>query len=136
MAAFPYRSIMVTLAKPVKNPYWWWLALCLAIAIIAGIFYAVTLHQAHDWGGDFSQWPETFTMYVGHYMGLRIAARLKNDINKDALEKRTRKLLVDARSKDAMQEPTRFPPIGSWVRARLGGATSRGDRGSRTTLIG
>src|SRR6476620_11525551 len=56
MAAFPYRSIMVTLAKPVKNPYWWWRALCLAIAIIAGIFYAVTLHQAHDWGGDFSQY--------------------------------------------------------------------------------
>ena len=88
-----------------------------------------------DWGNDLSQWPETFTMWVGHYMACRIGPRLKNDLDMERLEKRTKRLLIDARSKDAQQEPVRFPPMGSWSSARMGGSGRR-DRGSRTTLIG
>ena len=51
-----------------------------------------------------------------------------------ALKKESRGLLVDARSKDALAEPTKFLPQGGWSRARTGG----GDRRDRiiSRLIG
>ena len=87
------------------------------------------------YGADMSLWPETFTLWVGYYLATQVAPRLKSDLDFERLEKRTKRALVDARSKDALQEPTRFPPSGSWVNARLGGR-GRQDRGSRTRLIG
>ena len=50
------------------------------------------------------------------------------------LEYRANKLLIDARSKDAQDETTRFMPTGSWVNARRGRSGS--DGGSRSNLIG
>lgn len=47
---------MLSIIKPTKNTYLLWQGLCLVTAIVAGVFYALTLHQAHDWGGDFSQY--------------------------------------------------------------------------------
>lgn len=88
-----------------------------------------------DFGNDLSLWPMTFTIWAGHWLATQIAPALKNDLDMEKLELRTKKLLVDARSKDAQQEPTRFPPLSSWNRARFGGG-SRRDRGSRSQLIG
>jgi hypothetical protein len=52
----------------------------------------------------------------------------------ERLEKRLRKLLNDARSKDAQQGPPRFPPPSSWEQSRYG---RRGrERGRRNRLIG
>jgi hypothetical protein len=39
-----------------------------------------------------------------------------------------RERLSDARSKDAMQNPTKFPPMGTWARSRFGRNFHRGDR--------
>lgn len=90
-----------------------------------------------DYGGDFSQWPETFTLWAGHWMACQIAPRLKNDLDMERLEKRTEKLLTDARSKDAQMEPTRFKPLGRWARSRYGSSSPfRRDRGPRNSLIG
>jgi hypothetical protein len=89
-----------------------------------------------DFGGDLSLWPETFLLWAGYYLATQIAPALKNDVNMDKLEERTRKYLIDARSKDAQQEPVRFPPLSSWANARLGNTGSRRDGGSRTRLIG
>lgn len=89
-----------------------------------------------DYGADYSAWPETFTLWAGHWMATQIAPRIKSDVVMEALEKRTHRLLVDARSKDAVQGPTRFPPLGTWVNARHNYRYSRRDRGSRSTLIG
>lgn len=88
-----------------------------------------------DYGNDLSLWPETFTLWAGQWMAVQIAPRLKNDLDMDRLEKRERRLRADARSKDASQEPVRFPPVSTWVRARWGSSYRR-DRGSRNTLIG
>lgn len=88
------------------------------------------------YGADYASWPETFTLWAGHWMATQIGPRLKSDVVMEALEKRARRLLIDARSKDAMQSPTRFPPHGTWVSARYGRYGSHRDRGSRSSLIG
>ena len=87
-----------------------------------------------SYGLDYSRWPETFSLWAAHYMACRICPRIKNDIDMKDLESRTHKMLVDARSKAAMQEPTRFPPMGSWASARLRGRI--GDRPRGANLIG
>ena len=87
-----------------------------------------------SYGNDLSLWPESFTLWMGHWMGVQIAPRLKNDLDMEKLEKRAYRLLVNARSRDAQQEPARFLPLGSWVRARSG--RSARQRGSRNQLIG
>ena len=91
-----------------------------------------------SWGADLSRWPETFTLWGGQWLGVQIAPRLKNEIDEEKLLQKERRLLADARSKDAQQEPTRFPPLSSWNRARHGfrGGGTRRDRGSRSQLIG
>lgn len=104
-------------------------------------------------GLNYDLWPDTFTLYVGSYMGLQLAPYVwsvqgaaiaernipdREGLTKklDALRKNVNRILIDARSKDAQQEPTRFPPAGTWVTARHGGYASRRDGGSRTSLIG
>lgn len=89
-----------------------------------------------SYGGDFSAWPETFTLWAGYWMATQIAPRLKADTDMERLERRTRQLLDDARAKDAQQEPTRFPPRGRWANSRLGRWGSRRDGGRRGSLIG
>ena len=91
-----------------------------------------------DYGNDLSKWPQHFTRWAGSWLGVQVAPRLKNDVDLDKLEKREHKLLVRARSKDASEEPTRWPPLSSWNRARFGSNYSSGrrDRGSRSQLIG
>ena len=61
---------------------------------------------------------------------------MKNDVDMTALEKRANKYLVDARSKDASQEPVRWPPLSSWAQARLGRSVGSRDRGLRNRLTG
>ncbi len=91
-----------------------------------------------DYGADFSKWPETFTEYCGHDLAYRaLSSRLKNGSDKEELKKEVRRLRIDARSKDASQEPPRFPPPSSWEQARHGGRNGSGrDRGNRGSLIG
>lgn len=90
-----------------------------------------------SYGADYSRWPETFTLWAGHWLALQIAPRLTSVIDTEKLEAKTRRLLVDARSKDAQEEPTRFPQHGSWVQARWGrhSGGSR-DRSKGANLIG
>lgn len=71
------------------------------------------------YGGDFSIWPETFCRYVECYLAWSICERLTQSASKlDYLEKKMHKLLVDSRSKDAMELPTKMLPQGNWVSSR------------------
>lgn len=92
-----------------------------------------------DFGGDMSKWPANFTQYVKTYFADRICMKLTSDKTmKDALARRNGLLdmaLKAARNSDAMADPTKFLPTGSWVRARRGG-NIRGDGGSNNNLIG
>jgi hypothetical protein len=74
-------------------------------------------------------------LFVEAYLAGKIVTRLTQDKEQRkmtlSLEK---KYLSEARSSDAMEGPTAFPPQGSWVSARLG--RSGRSRGSRSQLIG
>lgn len=73
-----------------------------------------------NYGGDYSLWPESFSLWAGHWLATQIAPRLRTMTDLDALEARTHRLLIEARNKCAMEGPARFPPVGSWVQARRG----------------
>lgn len=88
-----------------------------------------------SFGGGLSLWPETFSEWAASHLAFKTAPRLtRSATTVDELRKAAKKLLVDARSKDAMGQPVKFPPRGSWSRARIGGGSR--DRGSRGRLIG
>lgn len=87
-----------------------------------------------DFGGDLSLWPESFSLWVGTWMATQIAPRLKNDLDQDRLEKRALMLLKDARQKDGIIGPVRYPPLGNWASSRHGSRSTGRDRGPRGTL--
>lgn len=85
-------------------------------------------------GGDMSLWPETFVQVVASYLAYKVALRVtQSKQTRDDVKEAYHKNLVDARSKDAMQQATQFLPQGSWVRSR---GSARGDRGNKGQLIG
>lgn len=96
--------------------------------------YIKYISNDSEYGGDLSIWPQTFVKFFAAWMGLEIAPTLKKDDKVEALEAKMLRRLTDARSKDAMTSPTKFPATGSWVSSRFG--HSRGDRGVRSRLIG
>lgn len=88
-----------------------------------------------SYGSNFDLWPETFSEWAGAFLATQIAQPLMKDKDYKNLLTDTRRMLIEARSIDAQEEPVRFPAQGTWTRARYGGR-SRRDRGSRNSLIG
>ena len=74
------------------------------------------------YGNDMSLWPSTFTRFCEYDLAVRIMKRATGLSleERDEIKKDHRRALIDARSKDAMNEPARFPPRGSWSRSRQG----------------
>lgn len=95
--------------------------------------YVSYVSNDNDYGGNLAMWPESFCNYVELYLADKICGRLTGE--SDMVEKDLRKALIDARSKDAMNEPAKFMPTGSFIRARAG-SLGRRDRGNRGSLIG
>lgn len=88
-----------------------------------------------SYGADLSLWPQSFVKYAAAYLAHAAALRLTQSEEKvKKIERQMQRALIDARSKDAMNEPTMFLPRGSWLRARRGGGG--GDRGNSGSLIG
>lgn len=99
--------------------------------------YLTYVSNDAQYGGDLSLWDEEFVRYVQVYMASRVCVRLTQDKDRAAdLKKEAKKLLLDAKSGDAQEGPTVFPPPGNFVRARLGSRSGRQDRGGRGSLIG
>ena len=96
--------------------------------------YLRYVSDSASYGADLSQWPESFSRFSAHWMALQIAPRILAGDAILVLEKRTKMLLGEARSKEAQEQPPRFPPIGRWLSSRSRG--SRLDRGKRNRLIG
>jgi len=89
-----------------------------------------------DFGLDYSKWPENFTRFVESWFALQICKRTtQSGQDKAELTKDVETLLRKAKSSDAMDEATLFPPPGSWSLSRRG-RTSRLDRGNRGRLYG
>lgn len=94
-------------------------------------------------GADLSVWTGAFADYAAAYGASKIIHKLTADNEKvqALLKPRTGILaqnLQTARSLDAMNDPTRFPPPGGWVRARArrAGGGPMGDGGQTGNLIG
>lgn len=75
------------------------------------------------YGLDYSRWPSRFTKVVEAHLAAEIALALTGDREKkgDMILLRDKMYLPLALSNDAQQNPTRFPPVGGWVRARMNG---------------
>lgn len=73
-------------------------------------------------GADMSKWPQTFVKFFEAHLASEAAMPLTGNRTKmdDMLAIRKAKL-SDALSKDAMADPTKELPSGSWVRARSAG---------------
>lgn len=72
------------------------------------------------YGRDLSIWPETFAEFVSTRLANKVCKRITGKEPSDAMMRQEKKTLIDARGKDAMNEPPGFPPQGTWVRARRG----------------
>jgi len=87
------------------------------------------------YGGDLSMWTARFTQYVASYFATRIIYTLTSDKDRRKLVIDTmERLKKEAKSLDAMADPEKIIPSGSWAHSRIG--RTRRDRGSRTNLIG
>lgn len=87
------------------------------------------------YGGDISKWPPDFVLAVEVYLASRIIGKLTgDDAAGDRKLKKALALFNRAASLSAMEGPTKFAPVGDWVRSRMGGG--RKDRGNRGSLIG
>lgn len=100
------------------------------------------------YGSDLSTWPDSFQQYAEAFMASKIIFRLTSDKQRllyllgdpgRNTSGHLEKMLKNARSDDAMRDPTTFPPSGSWVASR-GSKTSRrgpfGDGGTTNSLTG
>ena len=91
--------------------------------------------DAASYGSDMSLWPESFVTAVQLQLACEIAFDLtQSKTVVDAADMKLKAALTNARSKDAMQNPTQFPPAGGWVRSRAGGRLAT--RKNRSTLLG
>lgn len=102
------------------------------------IIYVQYVSNDAAYGGDLSLWPVKFADFVAAHFAWKIIHTLTGDQTKQLKVMGIRdKSLRIAKNHDAMADPTKFPPDGSWVNARRGrGGSFRRDRGSRNTLIG
>jgi hypothetical protein len=98
--------------------------------------YIRYISNGDDYGLNGDLWPETFIRFVAAQLAWECSEALTKDeavIRKIASILKTYK--TDARSKDAMNEGVKFPPVSSWVRARRGASSSgregRGNGGWR-----
>lgn len=90
-----------------------------------------------QYGGDLSRWPTDFVQYVHVYLASRIIKKLnQSETDRKTLYSLVKSRLLAAKSGDAMEGPTKFLPMGRFVRARLGSGRSHQDRGLRNRLIG
>jgi hypothetical protein len=97
--------------------------------------YVRYISNAATYGNDLTRWPKTFTKYVAAYIASEAVFTLTQSAEKQGYILQTMaRRLIDARSKDAMADPTAFMPQGGWIQSRRGGG--RRDRGNRNTLIG
>lgn len=76
-----------------------------------------------QWGMDLTLWPQGFVKFVEAHLASELVGPLAETYA--GIIKLRDKLLLEAKSDDAMADPTMFPPVSAWVQARRGGRFSR-----------
>lgn len=79
-----------------------------------------------SYGGNLSLWSEGFRHFFELYLAWQISGNFTG-AEGETIEKKMRRQLSSARSKDAMNEPAKFKPIGRWVAARMNGYNNEPD---------
>ena len=98
--------------------------------------YVRYVSSSDSYGFDLGRWPTTFTKYVAAYLASEAVFTLTQSVEKQSyILQELKGRLMDARSKDAMADPTAFAPQGNWINSRRGRGGRR-DRGNRNSLIG
>ena len=100
------------------------------------IIYVKYVSNAVTHGLDYSKWPSTFGKFVNAYFANEIVMGLSQD---ESLWAKVNKKLdltrKEAKNKDAMAGPQKFPAPGRFVTSRYRGRSTF-DRGNRSQLIG
>lgn len=93
--------------------------------------YVKYVSNDESFGGNLASWPANFRRFAEVQLASRINTRLtQNEEKTNGLIRLGKKLLTEAKSTDAMDEPTNFPPRGGWATARYGRRNNRERRGS------
>lgn len=88
-----------------------------------------------NYGGDLTKWSAKFADFVSAHFASKIILKLTSDEDKrNGVFGHRKRTLLEAKNVDAMADPVKFLPSGSWTSAR--GGRSNSDRGSRHRLIG
>lgn len=98
--------------------------------------YVAYISDDASYGADYSLWPTNFTRMVEHWLAKMVNPRLTHTQTKQAdIEHQWKWWRSQAKGSDAMDDAIKELPTGSWVKSRSGRFT-RGDRGSRSQLLG
>lgn len=98
--------------------------------------YVRYVSDDEDYGMNIGEWPESFTEMVKAYFAMKTAKAIcGGDEAYDKANEVYKKALSNARSKDAIEDPTSIPALGFWAGSRSG-SRNRNDRGNSGSLIG
>ena len=96
-----------------------------------------------QFGNNLARWPQSFTEYVqAHFAGkIVLGITGSKDLAAQLLETRggiIEQRRIVAKNRAAMTQPTKYPAIGSWTRARVGSSRRgpMGDGGTSGSLTG
>lgn len=90
-----------------------------------------------SYGMNINAWPDSFREYVEAHFASKIILKLSNSQEELVrLEKRRDELMLIAKSRAAMAEPTSFPAKGAWSNARNRFPNRRDGGGTTGNLIG
>lgn len=93
--------------------------------------YVSYVSDGDTYGMNINNWPGWFEDFTSAHFAHRISLKLSGSNNKrEEMLKERKRLLGVALNLNAMGQPTRFPPRGTWTRARRGNSYS--DRGNRS----
>lgn len=96
--------------------------------------YVRYVSSGTSYGLDLSRWPQSFVQFVQAYHAKQIVGRVTKSRTITAkAEKAYDDSLLDARSKDCMNDSTKFMPTGSWAASRAGRQTGRRSMWNGTT---
>lgn len=91
------------------------------------VIYVRYVSDDPDYGMNGSLWSEAFKEYLECKMAWEACERITNSTaQQDRLGRDMRETLKTAKSHDAMGEGVKFPPQGSWLRARGGRSRENG----------
>lgn len=81
--------------------------------------YVQYISSDTSYGFNYAAWPQTFVKFVEAYLADQIKGNIGcNGEREQKIEKTLKTARINARSKDAMNQPQRTSPRGSWVAAR------------------